>query len=192
MEGKIQAVHYARTHNIPYLGICLGLQTAVIEFARNVVGMQAANSTEFDENTPAPVIGLITEWMQDDGQLEMRNKATDLGGTMRLGGQLCLLEEGSLARALYAQESVIERHRHRYEVNNNLLAQLQDAGMRVSGRSADQSLVEMIELPQHPWFVACQFHPEFTSTPRDGHPLFTGFIRAAHEFHNNEDSNENL
>jgi len=183
VEGMIQAIQYARTNKVPYLGICLGLQAAVIEFARHVAGLEAANSTEFDSETPAPVIGLITEWLQDNGEIEVRSEGTDLGGTMRLGGQICLLEEGSLVGKLYKETSVIERHRHRYEVNNNLLAELQDAGLRVSGRSADQSLVEIIELPTHPWFIACQFHPEFTSTPRDGHPLFEGFVRAANEFH---------
>jgi len=188
IAGKIQAIQYARTHNIPYLGICLGLQVAVIEFARNVANMEMANSTEFDENTPVPVIGLITEWMTNDGDIEMRDKATDLGGTMRLGGQICLLEEGSLAKSLYRKTSVIERHRHRYEVNNNLLPALQAAGLSVSGYSTDKSLVEIIELPTHPWFIACQFHPEFTSTPRDGHPLFEGFIRAANDYATKEDN----
>ncbi len=179
VEGKILAINYARTHKIPFLGICLGLQCAVIEFARNVVGLEAANSTEFDADTPAPVIGLITEWMKDDGDVEIRSKDGNLGGTMRLGGQLCLLVEGSLVRETYQEAEIIERHRHRYEVNNNLLDQLIEAGLVVSGRSSDQSLVEMIELADHPWFVACQFHPEFTSNPRDGHPLFTGFVEAA-------------
>ncbi len=179
VEGKIAAVRYARENGIPYLGICLGMQVAVIEFARNVAGLEGAQSTEFDKNSPHPVIALITEWLDADGNVEVRSEDSDLGGTMRLGGQECRLAEGSVARELYAREVIVERHRHRYEFNNTYLETLEKAGLRVSGRSTDGRLVEMVEIPDHPWFVACQFHPEFTSTPRDGHPLFTGFIRAA-------------
>lgn len=179
VEGKIAAARYAREHNIPYLGICLGMQVAVIEFARNVLGWQDANSTEFDRTTEHPVVGLITEWQTASGEKETRDESSDLGGTMRLGGQECALVEGSKARECYGQDVIVERHRHRYEVNNNLLPELEKAGLRVSGRSVDGALVEMVEVPDHPWFVACQFHPEFTSTPRDGHPLFSGFVDAA-------------
>ncbi len=179
VEGKIKAVAYARQHNIPYLGICLGMQVAVIEFARNVVGLADANSTEFNKKTRNPVIGLITEWQNADGSVERRDEASDIGGTMRLGGQECQLAENSLSRKLYGKEKIMERHRHRYEFNNKYREPLIERGMLMSGSSADDSLVEMVEIPSHPWFVACQFHPEFTSTPRYGHPLFTGFIRAA-------------
>ena len=179
VEGKISTVRYARENNIPYLGICLGLQVAVIEFARHVAGLAAANSTEFNQGTPHPVVALITEWMNAEGKTERRTLESDLGGTMRLGTQPCHLEEGSRARAAYGKPEITERHRHRYEVNGNSLARLVQSGLKVSGWSADRSLVEMIELPEHPWFVACQFHPEFTSTPRDGHPLFSGFVEAA-------------
>ena len=182
IEGKIATVRYAREHGIPYLGICLGLQVAVIEFARHKAGMADANSTEFTTSTAHPVVALITEWMTADGQKERRSHESDLGGTMRLGSQPCHLEEGSHAREAYGQPEIHERHRHRYEVNGQLLPRLVEAGLRVSGWSADRSLVEMIELPGHPWFVACQFHPEFTSTPRDGHPLFRGFVEAAARF----------
>jgi len=178
-EGKITAAGYARENGIPYLGICLGLQVAVVEFARNVAGLENAHSTEINRETPHPVIALITEWMDSGGTLEHRDEESDLGGTMRLGAQECHLIKGTLARELYGQDVVLERHRHRYEFNNNYLEQLQSAGMVISGKSADGALVEMIELPDHPWFVACQFHPEFTSTPRDGHGLFSGFVRAA-------------
>lgn len=178
-EGKITAVQYAREKQIPYLGICLGMQVAVIEYARHKAGLEGANSTELKKNPAHPVIGLITEWRTETGDVERRDEASDLGGTMRLGAQPCHLEAGTKARELYGQDEIIERHRHRYEVNNNYLPQLEAAGLRISGRSADKSLVEMIEIPDHPWFVACQFHPEFTSSPRDGHPLFTGFIKAA-------------
>ncbi len=178
VEGKILAARFAREHKIPYLGICLGMQIAIIEFARDKAGMKDANSTEFDPTTQYPVIALVSEWTNADGEIEVRNEQSDKGGTMRLGGQLCKLASGSLAEKLYGKHEIIERHRHRYEVNNILLPQVLAAGMVVSGRSQD-NLVEMIELPDHPWFVACQFHPEFTSTPRDGHPLFNGFIRAA-------------
>jgi CTP synthase len=177
-EGKIKAIQHARENNIPFLGICLGMQTAIIEFARNVVGWQQANSTEFDRETTKPVVGLITEW-QEEGEIITRSENDDLGGTMRLGGQPCHLEEDTKVRQIYGREEVIERHRHRYEVNNQLIQELVDKGMILSGRSADKALVEMIELKDHPWFIGCQFHPEFTSTPRDGHPLFISFISAA-------------
>ena len=182
IEGKIETVRYAREHRIPYLGICLGLQVAVIEFARNVAGMEDANSTEFNAATQHPVVALITEWQNADGSTERRSHGSDLGGTMRLGAQLCHLEEGTKVRAMYRGAEIMERHRHRYEVNGNFLPRLQEAGLRVAGWSADRSLVEVIEMPDHPWFVACQFHPEFTSTPRDGHPLFSGFVEAAARF----------
>ncbi len=182
VEGKIDAVEYARERKVPYLGICLGMQVAVIEFARHKAGLESAQSTEFNRETPYPVIALITEWLNADGQLETRTEDSDLGGTMRLGGQECRLEEGSLARALYGKELIVERHRHRYEFNNQYLETLEAAGLRVAGRSVDGRLVEMVEVPQHPWFVACQFHPEFTSRPRGGHPLFSGFVRAAREY----------
>ncbi|MEO0436220.1 MAG: CTP synthase [Pseudomonadota bacterium] len=179
VEGKIAAVRYARENQIPFLGICLGMHVALIEYARNVCGLAGAHSTEMQADTPHPIIALITEWMNADGSTEQRSAQSDLGGTMRLGAQPCHLEEGSKIRALYAQEVIHERHRHRYEVNNNYIEQLRRGGMRIAGWSADKSLVEMIELPAHPWFVACQFHPEFTSKPRGGHPLFSGFIAAA-------------
>ncbi len=179
IEGKILTAQYARENKIPYLGICLGMQVAMIEFARNVAGLTGAHSSEFDEKTPFPVVGLITEWLDNEGQVETRTKKSDLGGTMRLGSQLCHLKNGSKVRELYGKASIHERHRHRYEVNNGLLPQLEKAGLTVSGLSADKKLVEIIELPNHPWFVAAQFHPEFTSTPRDGHPLFEGFVKAA-------------
>jgi CTP synthase len=178
IEGKIAAAGYAREHGIPYLGICLGLQVAVIEYARNVAGLEGAHSTEFEPNTPHPVIALITEWQDRSGEQLERSEESDLGGTMRLGGQECRLQAGSLAGETYGADSVVERHRHRYEFNNTYLDRLEEAGLVFSGWSIDQ-LAEMIELKDHPWFLACQFHPEFTSTPRDGHPLFTGFIRAA-------------
>ena len=182
VEGKISTVRYAREHKIPYLGICLGMQVAVIEYARNVANLPEANSTEFDKQALHPVIGLITEWIDSDGKTESRDEKADLGGTMRLGGQECRLVAGSRVKDIYASELIVERHRHRYEVNNNYLKPLQQAGLRVGGWSADDTLVEVVEIPDHPWFVACQFHPEFTSTPRDGHPLFSGFINAANEF----------
>ncbi len=181
VEGKILTAQYARENNIPYLGICLGMQVALIEYARHVAGMEQANSSEFDKACPQPVIGLITEWQDADGNIETRSDKSDLGGTMRLGAQQCHLVAGSLARELYGAETIEERHRHRYEVNNVLLPQIEKAGLKVTGLSADKKLVEIIEVPNHPWFVACQFHPEFTSTPRDGHPLFAGFIKAAKE-----------
>ena len=179
VEGKIATVKHARENNIPFLGICLGMQVAVIEYARNVAGLAAANSTEFDSQTPYPVIGLITEWTDASGSTETRDEHADLGGTMRLGGQECRLVDGSRAQQTYGNDVIVERHRHRYEVNNTIIDKLQQAGLHVGGWSADNSLVEVVELPDHPWFIACQFHPEFTSTPRDGHPLFSGFVNAA-------------
>jgi CTP synthase len=178
-EGKIFAVKTAREGGIPYLGICLGMQVAVIEYARNICGLAAANSSEFDPDTAHPVIGLIAEWLASDGSVEQRDGESDLGGTMRLGAQLCHLNPGSQARAIYGSDTIKERHRHRYEVNNNYLPQLREAGLVVGALSEDKNLVEAIELPDHPWFFASQFHPEFTSTPRDGHPLFTAFVKAA-------------
>ena len=184
IEGKIKAVQFARENKIPFLGICLGLQVAIIEFARNMVNMKGANSTEFDENTQYPVIGLITEWEDENGNTQKRDTESNLGGTMRLGGQECELVKGSRSHKIYGADKVIERHRHRYEVNNKLISKIEAAGLIVSGRSNDGSLVEMIEISDHPWFVACQFHPEFTSTPRDGHALFESFIEAAKKAHN--------
>ena len=179
VEGKILAAQYARENKVPYLGICLGMQVALIEYARNVVGMSNAHSTEFNKETPYPVVGLITEWRDADGSVEKRTDKSDLGGTMRLGSQNCNLIENTKAREIYGQAVIQERHRHRYEVNNNLRPQLEEAGLVVSGLSADNQLVEMIEIPSHPFFVAGQFHPEFNSTPRDGHPLFQAFVAAA-------------
>ena len=181
-EGKIQAARYARENKIPYLGICLGMQVAVIDYARNVAGMNNANSSEFDIDTPYPVIGLITEWTNEDGSIEQRNEDSDLGGTMRLGGQKCNLKENTKAREVYGADSIIERHSHRYEFNNSLRTQLEDAGLIIGGLS-DDDLVEMIEIADHPWFIGVQFHPEFTSSPRDGHPLFTSFVEAARVEH---------
>ena len=182
IEGKIAAARYAREHKVPYLGICLGMQVAVIGYARDLAGLEGAHSTEFDRQTPHPVIALITEWRDEQGQVETRSERSELGGTMRLGGQNCRLEPGSLARSVYGAAQVRERHRHRYEFNMRYLNLMKDAGMRFSGWSLDNRLVEIIEIPDHPWFIACQFHPEFTSTPRDGHPLFRGFIKAALDF----------
>ena len=179
IEGMISAVKYARTRSIPYLGICLGMQIAVIEFARNVAKLKLANSTEFDEKTNFPVVGLISEWLDLEGSVEKRDSNSDLGGTMRLGAQECLLDKNSLTRSLYKKAKIIERHRHRYEVNNNLINELTSKGLKIVGKSTDKMLVEVIELKDHPWFIGCQFHPEFTSDPRKGHPLFTGFIKAA-------------
>jgi CTP synthase len=179
IEGKIEAVKNARENNIPYLGICLGMQIAVIEYARNVCGLEGANSTEFDGQTAHPVVGLIEEWTDQTGHTEQRDANSDMGGTMRLGAQVCHLIKGSEAREIYGQDQIKERHRHRYEVNNNYLAQLKGDGLVIGGLSSDKTLVETIELPEHPWFFASQFHPEFTSTPRDGHPLFEQFIDAA-------------
>ena len=181
VEGKILAAKYARENKVPYLGICLGMQVAVIEYARHIAGLDNANTTEINDKTPHPVIALITEWVDADGNREVRSEDSDLGGTMRLGGQVCKLKEGTLSRKLYGKDMITERHRHRYEFNNNYREQLQQAGLIIAGTSEDESLVEMIEVPDHPWFVACQFHPEFTSTPRDGHPLFSGFVQAARD-----------
>ncbi len=181
VEGKITTVRYARENKVPYLGICLGMQVAVAEFARNVAGMAGAHSTEFDTSTPYPVIALVTEWTAADGSVEKRDESSDLGGTMRLGAQQCRLVEGTNARKVYGEEVISERHRHRYEVNAGLVGQLEQAGLVVSGKSMDDGLVEVIELPDHPWFIASQFHPEFTSNPRDGHPLFSGFVQAARD-----------
>jgi CTP synthase len=182
VEGKILAAKFAREQKIPYLGICLGMQVALIEFARNVAGMKDAHSTEFNKNTPYPVVGLITEWLDAAGRVEQRSDDSDMGGTMRLGSQNCNLKANSKARSVYGADVISERHRHRYEVNNNFIAQLQEAGLIISGLSADNQLVEMIELPDHPWFLAGQFHPEFNSTPRDGHPLFQGFVAATYQY----------
>ena len=179
VEGKITAVRYARENNIPFLGICLGMHVALIEYARNVCHLELANSTEMQADTPHPIVALITEWQNSDGSTEQRDASSDLGGTMRLGAQTCYLEPGSKVREIYGADTVLERHRHRYEINNNYVDQLVAAGIRIGGWSADRALVEMIELSEHPWFVACQFHPEFTSRPRGGHPLFTSYIEAA-------------
>lgn len=180
VEGKIVAVRFARENNIPYMGICLGMQIALIEYARDKAGMAGANSTEFDLDTEYPVVALIDEWVNHDGKIEKRDENSDMGGTMRLGAQECRLEPGSLAAKIYGGETAVERHRHRYEVNNYYLDRLQAAGLRISGKSTGaEALVETIELPEHRWFFACQFHPEFTSTPRDGHPLFISYIQAA-------------
>jgi len=179
VEGKIIAARYARENRIPFLGICLGMQIAVIEFARNCAGLEGAHSTEFQRDTPHPVVALVTEWTRADGGVESRDEGSDKGGTMRLGEQNCLLEPDSLAARIYGAEVISERHRHRYEFNNHYTEILSRHGMHFSARSDPEGLVEMIELSDHPWFVGCQFHPEFTSTPRDGHPLFTGFINAA-------------
>ena len=182
IEGKIAAAKYARENGIPYLGICLGMQVALIEYARDVAGMAGANSTEFDPDTKYPIVALITEWKDESGKVEKRSDKSDLGGTMRLGGQLCHLQPGSKVRELYGQDDIVERHRHRYEVNNNLIKQITDKGLKIAGLSTDNKLVEIIENPNHPWFIGVQFHPEFTSNPRKGHPLFSGFIKAAKEY----------
>jgi len=181
-EGKVFAVKTARENNIPYLGICLGMQIAIIEYARNVCGLEGANSTEFDADTANPVVGLIAEWIDAEGKKELRSEDSDLGGTMRLGSQVCHLVSGSMAHQIYGSEQIEERHRHRFEVNNNYLPALKEAGLVIGGLSHDKTLVETIELPNHPWFFASQFHPEFNSTPRDGHPLFEGFINAALDY----------
>lgn len=181
VEGKIRTVQFARENKVPFLGICLGMQSAVIEFARNVVGWEDAHSTEFDADTTHPVVGLITEWTDATGNTEVRDTSSDLGGTMRLGAQECRLTEGSNTAIAYGQEVVNERHRHRYEVNATIIAELEKAGLRIAGRSIDGDLVEVVEVVDHPWFVGCQFHPEFTSTPRHGHGLFSAFINAAIE-----------
>jgi CTP synthase len=182
IEGKIKAAQFARENNIPYLGICLGMQIAVIEYARHKANMPSANSTEFDPKTPYPVIALVTSFLTEKGIRQTRTETSDLGGTMRLGAQSCELVSGSLAEKIYGKKFIQERHRHRYEVNNDLLSKLETAGLKISARITDGHLVEMIEIPDHPWFVACQFHPEFRSTPRDGHPLFTQFIIAAIQY----------
>ncbi len=182
IEGKIRAVQYARENGVPYLGICLGMQVAVIEFARHVLGWSDAHSTEFRMDTSHPVVALITEWMTSEGERELRSGDVDLGGTMRLGGQECVLAPNSRIRQVYGKDVIMERHRHRFEFNNTYRADFEDAGLVCSGVSIDGMLVETVELADHPWFVACQFHPEFTSTPRDGHPLFSGFINGAREY----------
>ncbi|GEB71901.1 MULTISPECIES: CTP synthase [Pseudoalteromonas] len=180
VEGKILAAKYARENKVPYLGICLGMQVALIEYARNVAGLTDANSTEFNANSEAPVVGLITEWLDAEGKVEVRDEKSDLGGTMRLGAQKCHLTPGSKVHEVYGNAEIVERHRHRYEVNNNFVEALEKAGLSFTGLSEDKKLVEIIENKDHPWFIAAQFHPEFTSTPRDGHPLFEGFVAAAH------------
>ncbi len=185
VEGKITAIRYARESKVPYLGICLGMQLATIEFARNVAGFTGANSTEFDPDTPHPVVALITEWLDRTGRVERRSGESEMGGTMRLGAQSCPVESGTLAAKIYGPK-VTERHRHRYEVNNTYVPALEAKGYKVSARTPSENLPEMMELPEHPWFVGCQFHPEFTSTPLDGHPLFSAFIRAAVGFRLNE------
>ena len=190
VEGKISAINYARINHIPYLGICLGMQLAVIEYARNKNGMEGAHSTEFNPDTPYPVIGLITEWRTRDGRIETRDENSDIGGSMRLGGQECTLKKGSLAWKAYGADKIIERHRHRYEVNGDYLPELTQAGLCVSGLSQEEDLCEIIELSEseHPWFLACQFHPEFTSKPKAGHPLFKSFIKAAIDYSLNSSS----
>jgi CTP synthase len=178
-EGKMQAIKFARENGVPFLGICLGMQLAVIEYARNVVGISDASSTEFYRSTKSPLIGLITEWLDERGEVQQRNVDSDLGGTMRLGAQKSELVDGTKTREVYGSADIIERHRHRYEMNNRFIPALEEAGMKISGYSPVQHLVETVEIPQHPWFIAVQFHPEFTSSPRDGHPLFASFIDAA-------------
>lgn len=182
VDGKVATIRYARENNVPYLGICLGMQSAVIEFARNKIGLEGANSTEFMPDSPYPVIGLITEWLNKEGQVEKRDETSDLGGTMRLGSQKCQLSPGSLAHQVYGKDVITERHRHRYEFNNTFLEQFEKEGLKISGKSMDGRLVEIVEIPEHRWFLACQFHPEFTSKPRTGHPLFSGFVSAAIEY----------
>ncbi|WP_076419305.1 CTP synthase [Colwellia sp. UCD-KL20] len=188
VEGKILAAQYARENKVPYLGICLGMQVALIDYARNVASLTDAHSTEFDPETSAPVVGLINEWLDEEGQVEYRHKDSDLGGTMRLGSQLCHLLPNTKVHEVYGSNTIYERHRHRYEVNNNYRDQLSKAGLIFSGLSTDKSLVEVIEIPDHPWFVACQFHPEFNSTPRDGHALFESFVAASFEHQKNKQS----
>ena len=189
-EGKILATQHAREHKIPFLGICLGLQAAVVEYARHVAGLGKANSTEFEQDCEHPVIALISEWTTAAGTTEVRDENSDLGGTMRLGGQKCLLETDSTTHRCYRQNEIVERHRHRYEFNNDYLNVLSDAGLKLVGKSADGMLVEVVEVPDHPWFVGCQFHPEFTSTPREGHPLFSGFIEAAVVYNSHQSGTE--
>ena len=181
IEGKIRAVRYARENGVPYLGICLGMQIAVIEYARHRAGLKDADSTEFNPETPHPVIALVTEWIGKDGAIERRDEESDLGGTMRLGAQEVRLRRESRMRAVYGADIISERHRHRYEFNNTYMDPLQDAGLRIAGKTLDGTLVEVVEVHDHPWFIGCQFHPEFTSTPRDGHPLFRGFVEAAND-----------
>jgi len=183
IEGKIQAARFARENEIPYLGICLGMQVAVIEYARHKAGLKDADSTEFNRGTEDPVIALVTEWVTKDGVIEYRDEDEDLGGTMRLGAQECRLRRESRSRAMYGTDVINERHRHRYEFNNTYMDPLQEAGLAIAGKTIDGNLVEVVEVPGHPWYIGCQFHPEFTSTPRNGHPLFRGFIEAANEFH---------
>lgn len=186
IEGKIAASRYARENQVPYLGICLGMQVAVIDYARHVAALEGAHSTEFQQETPHPVIALITEWQDRAGQIQRRSKVSDLGGSMRLGEQDCKLQPGSLVHKLYNRDVIAERHRHRYEFNSTFMAELQKAGLSFTGTSADESLAEVIEIADHPWFVGCQFHPEFTSTPRNGHPLFSGFVQAARKYHSQQ------
>jgi len=188
VEGKILAAQYARENKVPYLGICLGMQVALIDYARNVAGLEGAHSTEFNKETPHPVVGLISEWLDEEGKVEYRHENSDLGGTMRLGSQLCHLVKGTKVNDVYSSETIYERHRHRFEVNNNYRKQLGDAGLVFSGLSTDKTLVEVIEIPDHPWFIAGQFHPEFNSTPRDGHPLFEGFVAASFEHQKQQSS----
>ena len=188
IEGKILAVQYAREHRIPYLGICLGMQIAVVEFARHVLGLSGAGSTEWDDKVADPVVALVTEWVNERGETEQRDAHTDLGGTMRLGALPARLKSGTQIARIYGAEIINERHRHRYEVNSHYEKRLEDAGLVISGRSEDNGLVEVIELPEHPWFIACQSHPEFTSTPRKGHPLFESFIRACRAQHDGANS----
>ena len=178
VEGMIQACKFARENQIPYLGICLGMQVALIEFARNVLKLKGANSTEFNSETKHPVIALITEWNDISGKVEKRNKNSDLGGTMRLGGQACKLKKSSKVYKMYKSEEIVERHRHRYEVNPHYKDSIISSGLDVVGTSMDGKLVEMIEITDHKWFLACQFHPEFTSNPRDGHPIFNSYIKS--------------
>ena len=182
IDGKIQAVRYARENKVPYLGICLGMQVAVIEYARHLAGIADADSTEFNRATPNPVIALVTEWVGKDGALERRGERSELGGTMRLGAQEIRLRRESRMRSVYGADIISERHRHRYEFNNTYMDPLQDAGLRIAGKTIDGTLVEVVEVPDHPWFIGCQFHPEFKSTPRDGHPLFKGFVEAANNY----------
>ena len=182
VDGKVATIRYARENNVPYLGICLGMQSAVIEYARNKIGLEGANSTEFMPDSPYPVIGLITEWLSETGEIEKRDETSDLGGTMRLGSQKCQLVPGSLAHQVYGKDVITERHRHRFEFNNTFLERFEAEGLKISGKSMDGRLVEIVEIPDHRWFLACQFHPEFTSKPRTGHPLFSGFISAAIEY----------
>jgi CTP synthase len=181
VEGKILAIQYARENKVPYLGICLGMQMAVVEYARNVAGFEYAHSTELNPETPHPVVALITEWRDENGELIQRDEDSDLGGTMRLGGQNCKLKADTKMHEIYGADIIRERHRHRYEVNDGYVPALEAAGLVISGRSEDGDLVETVEIPDHPWFVACQFHPEFTSTPRNGHPLFKAFVEAANQ-----------